>query len=290
MALSIIAVGTTANDGTGDPLRTAFEKINDNFSEVQFPSSQAVAGEVGGSFTSGYSYNTQEITAEAATETTGLGSINGWKRKHTYGGSSLKGARQTEYVEANFTATSSPENTNKNYVARVASINSTSGDGGTGTAVDTASGSIFGDNINVRAKLGSLNLYGVVGSEIDVQMTSGASCYGRFGQTVVAWGTNRGSGHDAAFTVATAHAQTASWKVAFQVGGDFWGTSAPLTSDGVVIKAGAAFTTKDGIDLSNVTFTGNFLKGPGFSVDGQGKIAGDMSGFTITADGAVKTV
>lgn len=32
--ISTINVGTTANDGTGDPLRTAFQKVNQNFSNV----------------------------------------------------------------------------------------------------------------------------------------------------------------------------------------------------------------------------------------------------------------
>ena len=34
MARQTINIGTTANDGTGDPLRTAFDKINDNFAEL----------------------------------------------------------------------------------------------------------------------------------------------------------------------------------------------------------------------------------------------------------------
>ena len=34
MAKQVIGIGTTANDGTGDPLRTAFDKVNDNFNEV----------------------------------------------------------------------------------------------------------------------------------------------------------------------------------------------------------------------------------------------------------------
>ena len=34
MAKQTINIGTTANDGTGDPLRTAFDKTNDNFNEI----------------------------------------------------------------------------------------------------------------------------------------------------------------------------------------------------------------------------------------------------------------
>jgi|SRR6056297_268462 len=34
MAKQIINIGTTANDGTGDPLRTSFQKTNSNFNEL----------------------------------------------------------------------------------------------------------------------------------------------------------------------------------------------------------------------------------------------------------------
>jgi hypothetical protein len=34
MAQQIIGIGASANDGTGDPLRTAFDKVNDNFVEL----------------------------------------------------------------------------------------------------------------------------------------------------------------------------------------------------------------------------------------------------------------
>jgi hypothetical protein len=34
MAQQVISIGSTANDGTGDPLRTAFTKCNQNFAEL----------------------------------------------------------------------------------------------------------------------------------------------------------------------------------------------------------------------------------------------------------------
>jgi len=39
MAIEIINVGNVANDGTGDPLRTAYQKINNNFAYIQQTSS-----------------------------------------------------------------------------------------------------------------------------------------------------------------------------------------------------------------------------------------------------------
>jgi hypothetical protein len=43
MAQQTIGVGTAANDGTGDPLRTAFQKCNDNFTELYGGEAGAVA-------------------------------------------------------------------------------------------------------------------------------------------------------------------------------------------------------------------------------------------------------
>jgi len=48
MALEIINIGAVANDGTGDPLRVAFEKINNNF---------ATLGSTGYFTTDAYTFN-----------------------------------------------------------------------------------------------------------------------------------------------------------------------------------------------------------------------------------------
>lgn len=42
MAQQLILIGTLPNDLTGDPLRTAFDKINDNFTEL-YPHGYTVA-------------------------------------------------------------------------------------------------------------------------------------------------------------------------------------------------------------------------------------------------------
>jgi len=34
MTKQVVALGAVANDGTGDDLRTAFDKVNDNFDEL----------------------------------------------------------------------------------------------------------------------------------------------------------------------------------------------------------------------------------------------------------------
>jgi len=64
MARQNIGIGTTANDGTGDSLRDAFDKCNDNFIELYAgkipnttPASAAAAGTAGTiAYDSGYIY------------------------------------------------------------------------------------------------------------------------------------------------------------------------------------------------------------------------------------------
>ena len=50
MSKQIIGIGTTANDGTGDPLRTAFTKINENFTEVYEPTELNIGDVSGGNY------------------------------------------------------------------------------------------------------------------------------------------------------------------------------------------------------------------------------------------------
>ena len=52
MAIQTIGIGTSANDGTGDQLRVAFDKVNDNFAELgtaAFTASTAYATSAQGS-------------------------------------------------------------------------------------------------------------------------------------------------------------------------------------------------------------------------------------------------
>jgi hypothetical protein len=48
MAKQTINIGSTANDGTGDPLRDAFDKVNDNFTELYSDDSGDVDSIIGG--------------------------------------------------------------------------------------------------------------------------------------------------------------------------------------------------------------------------------------------------
>jgi len=48
MAKQIVNLGTSANKGDGDPLRTAFDKVNDNFTELYLDLKQVKSAQTGG--------------------------------------------------------------------------------------------------------------------------------------------------------------------------------------------------------------------------------------------------
>lgn len=49
MSIEVINVGSAPNDGTGDPLRTAYQKCNSNFAELYSRSQTTVPGSAVGS-------------------------------------------------------------------------------------------------------------------------------------------------------------------------------------------------------------------------------------------------
>ena len=72
MAKQTINIGTVANDGTGDPLRTAFDKVNDNFTELYSDD----AGDVN-------SVNGQTGVVTLDTDDISEGTINFYNANHT---------------------------------------------------------------------------------------------------------------------------------------------------------------------------------------------------------------
>ena len=81
MAKQTVNIGGVANDGTGDPLRTAFDKLNDNFDEVygnNFVTTNQIADDAVTTDKLADSINT-EITANTAkiTNATHTGDVTG---------------------------------------------------------------------------------------------------------------------------------------------------------------------------------------------------------------------
>lgn len=72
MAKQTINIGTTANDGTGDSIRDAFDKVNDNFTEVYTTQITSITlSSASWSLVSGlyeYDYSNVAITADTIVE------------------------------------------------------------------------------------------------------------------------------------------------------------------------------------------------------------------------------
>lgn len=72
MSKQVIDIGTTANDGTGDTLRDAFDKVNDNFTESYVTQITGITlSSASWSLVSGlyeYDYSNEAITADSIVE------------------------------------------------------------------------------------------------------------------------------------------------------------------------------------------------------------------------------
>lgn len=214
--------------------------------------------------------NLFEILSDTMDASVPSDALDYWQFNSTFGGSALKGARQTLDVIANFTAASNASNTNKNYVAIVGATNAASADGGTGTTLLTGAGQITGINAVARANIFATNLLSVQGMESDVNIAGGSTAQ-RFGFNATSFPTVQGSTYDAAYIVQAASGTNNVGWINFLFLANTGGR-APLdaTNGCVLCTDGTADTIKTGIDLSAYTISGNFLKGPNYSVTGGG--------------------
>jgi hypothetical protein len=215
-----------------------------------------------------------------------------WQFAANFGGSNLTGARQILDVIGNFTAPSSPSNTNPGYGAFAAEMITNSGDGGTAPNTTNGRGSFFGANAVAIANSGAQNLYGVVAEEFNAQC-NGCTTAIRFGASAVQNGTNQASilANDAAFHVGSFSSAGGAWHQALNLSNV--NGLAPLDTAGCVICTDTTNNTiATGIDLSAYNITGNFLNGPnGFHVTGAGALTapggiGTAGGLNVTSGGA----
>jgi NAD(P)H-hydrate repair Nnr-like enzyme with NAD(P)H-hydrate epimerase domain len=86
MAKQIINIGTVANDGTGDPLRTAFDKINDNFTELYSDESTAEVNSIvaGSGISVDQATGTVTVTNDSPDQTVTLTASTGMSITGTY--------------------------------------------------------------------------------------------------------------------------------------------------------------------------------------------------------------
>lgn len=136
-------------------------------------------------------------------------------------------------------------------------------------------GNLHGGLLRVELETGATDYNAIVGLEINPNIETGASALRRTGLKIVpeANGTEKGSSLDNAMGIVN-QSLAAKWDYGFTFGDPtgVW----PIESTGTLIYAfssgGDPITAADGIDLSEVTFSGDAYKSNEFAVDGDGVV------------------
>lgn len=188
---------------------------------------------------------------------------------HYFGGSSVQGGRQTFASYGYLTAATSASNTNRNYVAIQGVETAQTGDGGTS---GSPLGAIFAGGWSAVAQSGAGYLNNLTAGEFNVSELSSQQTYYK---SIIQLASNvgdayRGSHYDAILSIS---AQTNTLANGGWLNGILFSKAngaAPVGTDGSLISAMDSLSVLNGIDFSNVTFSGSAFASSGFSVDGSG--------------------
>jgi len=215
----------------------------------------------------------------------------GFRVRHMFGGSALKGGREALSGTGWLTAATSGSNANRNYVGLQGKMFAQSGDGGTNTGAG-ALGAIFGAGGAAYAYAAATNLLGIEGAEFNTFTEAGSSAKHMAGISVVGCQATRGAFIDAAIRIGAQAAvgvfgPHGGWKTGIvftdENGADPFYASSTLI--GTVFQ-----TTKTilrGIDLSQFTMTEYILRGIYSYLKETELILGDSGGnAVITVNGA----
>jgi hypothetical protein len=237
---------------------------------------------------SGYQFDIFTDDADADTDF-----MIGFRVRHQFGGSAMKGGREALSGTGWLTAASNSGNTNRNYVGLQGKMLAQSGDGGTNTGAG-ALGAIFGTGGAAYAYAAATNLLGIEGAEFNTFTEAGSSAKHMAGISIVGCQATRGATIDAGIRIG---AQAAVGVFGPHVGWK-WGVvftdengADPLYSGSTLI--GTQFqvtkTILRGIDLSQFTMTEYILRGIYSKLTENTLSLGDDSGFSTLNIAGVST-
>lgn len=270
MTQQIINLGSSANDGTGDPLRTGGQKINANFTEVYSGNYTATVTTLPTTNIAGVpTVYSNQVTFEnvnaSAPANLMYGTANIYNFQGQYG--SRRGL-------SNFVGHLSPSNianTSHVYTSLYTTMYSGGGDNGTNLGAG-ALGEYFGAVIDMVLNTGATNVFESTGLKINVTVPAGASA--KLVEGISNVGHNAVQGvYDAAYSIGGASPHI-GWKLGL-AWTDVDGVS-PVGATSVLI--GSYFptigvqTVSKGVDFSGFTFTSNAFASTGFNVDGLGNV------------------
>lgn len=206
---------------------------------------------------------------------------------HTFGGSTVQGARCGSLAFIAITAATSPSNTLRDYTGGAwgAEINSC-GDNGTNLIPfgggAGAAGTLFGGNIysQIFGSIGSPsnNWLEICGLEIDMFGTANVSMCYNLGLTLVSINATQGTVLDAAIVLYSGAQAFWGPGVGFKNGLVFAELDGnglvPISASGTLISGHvgtlSSIPVTNGVDLRLFTFSGNAYQSPGFQIDPTG--------------------
>jgi hypothetical protein len=261
MAKQVINIGTTANDGTGDPLRTAFDKVNDNFNELYTDDTNDVSSIVA---TAPIARNNATGIVTISLDDNGIDAT-----KLNVSGNGSSGQALTSDGDGSFSWTTME-------VGDITSVVAGAGMTGGGTSGDVTLNAIGGNSITVNADSIQVTDSGITATQlandavttdkiIDDAVTSDKLANSI--NTEIAANTAKTgitSGQATAITANTAKVTNA-------------------THTGEVTGATALTIASDVVDADNLKVTGNGSAGQALLSDGDGTFSWGSAGNTYTA-------
>jgi hypothetical protein len=238
------------------------------------------AGPLNGYSPSSYMFDIYSDNADAGSDF-----LLGFRVRHQFGGSALKGGREALSGTGWLTAATHASNANRNYVGVQGKVYAQDDDNGTNTGAG-ALGAIFGIGGAAYAYAAATNLLGIEGAEFNTFTETGSSAKHMAGISIVGCQATRGSVIDAGIRVG---AQAAVGVFGPHIGWK-WGMvftdengADPLYASSTLI--GTQFqstkTILRGIDLSQFTMTEYILRGIYSKLTESQLSIGDVAGFAV---------
>lgn len=193
----------------------------------------------------------------------------GWNYSQLFGGAAAMGGRVAVNATLNMTAPTSPSNSNRNYVGLQGGVIGTVTDNGT-DPTSGAAGAFFGFSSYFRCY--GQNYLECAGGEINSFAISGSSMKYKNLLSLVGGGATdvvQGTTYDTMLALSdqTSDVGHQSGILFGPMNGQF-----PITASGTLIQAIGGATMAGGIDLSQVSFTGNAFASTNFRVDFTGSV------------------
>jgi hypothetical protein len=209
-------------------------------------------------------YNLFKVVGDAVDCQSGAGpatKVNGLTSLHAFGGSGATGGRHAMYGIAILNATTSPTNTDRNYVGVQGQAIAAVPDNG---VFGLTKGALFGGSFIAELYSGANHFQNISACEFNTGIAAGTQPDYRSGIQIASRDADRGVSVDAMISLSDiSSTSNGKWLNAILIGAQ--NSQHPLDpTNGTIIKTSGSATIKDAIDVSSYTVTGFLLKSASF--------------------------